>query len=142
MATKVKIILGRKDKVDFPLLNLFNIDAKVDSGAFTSALHCDKIQLLQKDGIHWVKFRFNYKKEFFLPVFAIRKIKNSSGKSERRFIIKTKIRLFNIRYPIELSLSDRSKMDYPVLIGRKLLLGRFLIDVSQSDLSYKQKKKK
>lgn len=139
---KQKLILGRKDKVDFPLLNLFNIDAKIDSGADTSALHCDKIQLINKHGIYWVKFRFNHKKEFSLPIFAIRKIKNSSGKSEKRFIIKTKIRLFNKRYPVELSLSDRSRMEYPVLLGRKLLLGRFLVDVSQKDLSYKQKKKK
>ena len=38
-----KQLIGRVDKIDFPLLNLFEIDAKIDTGAYTSAIHCSKI---------------------------------------------------------------------------------------------------
>ena len=47
---KVKKTIGRKDKGDFPELNLKNIDIKIDTGAYTSAIHCHKIKTKEIDG--------------------------------------------------------------------------------------------
>ena len=139
-------VIGRKDRVDFPRLRLYGIDAKIDTGAYTSAIHCHNIKLIDKDGEEKVRFNlldssrpsYNNKK-FTLQVYGRRKIKNSFGQVEQRYIVKTKILLFGELFDIELSLTDRSKMEYPVLLGRKVLRNRFLVNVAQTNLSYKQK---
>lgn len=138
--------IGRKDRVDFPELRLYDIDAKIDTGAYTSAIHCHSIKVIDKDGEQRVRFNlldpshpsYNNKK-FTLPIYRRRRIKNSFGQVEERYIIKTKILLFGKLFDIELSLTDRSKMEYPVLLGRKVLRSRFLVSVAQTNLSYKQK---
>jgi hypothetical protein len=140
------IVIGRKDRVDFPPLRLYNIDAKIDTGAYTSAIHCHNIKIIDNDREQKVIFSlldpshpsYNNKK-FTLPIYRRRRIKNSFGQVEERYIIKTKILLFDELFDIELSLTDRSKMEYPVLLGRKVLRNRFLVNVMQADLSYKQK---
>jgi hypothetical protein len=140
------IVIGRKDKIDFPQLRLYDIDTKIDTGAYTSAIHCHGIKLIDKEGKQRVRFNlldpsrpsYNNKK-FTLLVYGRRKIKNSFGQVEERYIIKTKILLFGELFDIELSLTDRSKMEYPVLLGRKVLRDRFLVNVAQTNLSYKQK---
>ena len=144
-----KLVIGRKDKADFPELRLYGIDAKVDTGAYTSAIHCHNIRVKVKDGKKTVYFNlldpshpsYNEKK-FRLPVYAKKRIKNSFGQVEERYIVKTKLVLFGKSYDIELSLSDRSKMECPVLLGRKLLIKNFIVDVGKVNLSYRQKKRK
>lgn len=65
-----------------------------------------------------------------MPVSKIKKVKSSNGKSEDRIFVETVIELFGKKYKAELSLTDRKDMKYPMLIGRKYLQGRFLVDVS------------
>lgn len=143
-----KQIIGRREKVDFPELDLSGIGAKVDTGANTSSIHCHDVQLVKRGGKKMVHFRlldpshpaYNHK-EFTLPLAATRSIKSSFGDRETRHIIKTKIRLFNQDYDVELSLTDRSKMEYPVLLGRKLLKTNFIVDVDRVDISEKMRKR-
>lgn len=144
-----KKIIGRKDKVDFPKMRLYDVDAKIDTGAYTSAIHCHNIKIKEKDGTNYVTFNLldpshpNYNdKRFTVPLYAKKRIKNSFGESEERCIIKTVISLFGEKFDIELSLTDRSRMDYPVLLGRKLLKKGFVVDVSRGNLSYRQKHKR
>lgn len=141
-------IIGRRDKIDLPDLGLENLDAKVDTGAYTSALHVRGIKAFQKDGKSWVRFRMKHpshpaynNQKFELPVHAYKNIRSSTGKSERRYIIRTRLVLFGKSYQTEFSLADRSKMECPVLLGRKILYRKFLVDVVQKDLSYTQKMK-
>ena len=140
------IIIGRKDRVDFPELGLYDIDAKVDTGAYTSAIHCHDIMEVDEVGVSKVRFRLldpsrpSYNNmELIQSIYAKREIKNSFGQVEERYIIKTKVLLFDRLFDIELSLTDRSRMLYPVLLGRKLLFNHFIVDVRQTDLSYNQK---
>lgn len=142
-----KIFIGRSEKVDFPKLDLFNIDAKIDTGAYTSSIHCTNIKKVIENGEKYVTFNLldashpHYNnKPFKLPVYSENEVKNSFGQIESRFVIKTIIRIFDKNYPIELSLTDRSGMGFPVLIGRKVLYNRFIVDVTRKDLSFKQKK--
>lgn len=146
--SSVKKIIGRRDKVDFPRMRLYDIDAKIDTGAYTSSIHCHNIQVRDKDGEQYVTFNLldpshpHYnEKRFRVRLYAIRNVKSSSGRSEKRCFIKTNIRLFGESHDIELSLTDRSNMDFPVLLGRKLLSKRFIVDVTRSNLSYKHKVK-
>ncbi|NIP30207.1 MAG: peptidase [Candidatus Dadabacteria bacterium] len=143
-----KTIIGRKDKVDFPQLKLFNIDAKVDTGAYTTSIHCSTIELIKENHKKYVLFKLldpthpKYsKKKFKLPIYKEKNVKSSFGEYEQRYIVKTIVRLFERNYDIELSLTNREKMTYPVLIGRKLLSKKFIVDVNRYNLSYRQKRK-
>ena len=71
--------------------------------------------------------------------FTQREVKNSFGEAELRYIIRTTIKLFNRKIRAEFSLSDREKLRFPVLLGRKILRNRFLIDVTRKDLYYHTK---
>lgn len=143
---KNKIIIGKKDKADFPELELFNIDIKIDTGAYTSSIHCHNIKEIEEEGERYIEFQlldpshkdYNNKK-FKVKNFKEKKIRSSNGKGEKRYIIKTKIHIFKKKYTIELSLSERSEMRFPVLIGRKLLNKKFIVDTSLSNLSFNSK---
>lgn len=141
-----RIIIGRKDIADFEKLNLFGIEVKIDSGAYTSSFHCHKIEKVTKDGVEKIKCNFldpgheqYHEKEFCFEKFEIRSVKSSNGMVEERFSIFTEITIFKNIYPIELTLTERPDMKHPVLLGRKFLSKRFLIDTSRKNLSYNQK---
>lgn len=144
--SKEKRIIGKKDKADFPLLGLENIDIKIDTGAYTSSIHCHEIKTEMVDGLKIVKFKLldpthkNYNHlSLSAPIHKEKKVKSSIGKAEKRYLIKSKIILFGKSYNIELSLTNRGSMRYPVLIGRKLLNKKFLVDTSLINLSYNHK---
>lgn len=141
-----KKIIGRRDKADFPDLGLSDIDVKLDTGAYTSSIHCHEIKVIEKNGVKIVYFRlldpehpdYNHKL-LSAPVFKEKKVKSSIGEAEYRYIIKSTMVLFGKRYKIQLSLTDRGNMRYPVLIGRRLLNNKFLVDTSLKNLSFNQK---
>lgn len=144
---KAKII-GRRDKIDLPDLSLWDLDAKVDTGAYTSALHVKGIKAIDKEDGPWVVFKLKHpthpsynNMKFELPVYAHKHIKNSFGQIEKRYIIRTPLVIFGKSYITEFSLTNRSKMECPVLLGRKLLYRKFTVDVSQKDLSHQRKHK-
>jgi hypothetical protein len=146
---KQKFTLGRKDKAKFPELGLVDIDIKMDTGAFTSAIHCHKIGKKTINGKDVVVFtlldpshpQYN-NQEFTVENYLEKRIKNSFGSSEKRFVIKTVILLFGKKHSIELSLSERGEMKFPILIGRRFLMGKFIVDSARYDLSYKRRQKK
>ena len=137
-------VIGRLERIDFPDWDLFGIDAKIDTGAYTSSLHCHHIEPFKKGGKPYIKFNlldpshniYN-DKLFKLPIYDTKMIKSSNGKTEERYIIKTTIPILGRSYDVELSLTDRSEMKYPVLIGRKLISGNFIVDVSKKYLAKK-----
>lgn len=133
MPAKPKQIIGKKALVDFPELGLTGINAKIDTGAYSSTLHCHDIHLNGKklcfkvlDTNHPVFSQ----KEHCISEFSRKKIKNSFGEIEQRYIIKTKIKIAGRVIKSIISLTDRATMRYPVLIGRKLLKNKFVVDVS------------
>lgn len=138
-------ILGRYDRVDLPQLGLQNIHAKVDTGAYTSSLHCHQARvvdnvlefiLLDEEHPEFTGMKFYFKE------FEERYIKNSFGEVERRFVIITTLKIFNEEIVTEFSLSNRGSLKFPILIGRKILRNRYLIDITKKNLSYKEKKRR
>lgn len=139
-------IIGRVDKVDFPELDLKNIDIKVDTGAYTSSIHCHEITEVEINGIKHIEFKLldpSYPKYndkvFKVKNYEVKSVKSSFGDTEQRYIINTIIVIFENNYPIKLSLSERSDMKFPVLLGRRFLNKQFIVDTSLKNLSSKLK---
>lgn len=136
--TDKKLIIGRLERIVLPNLTADTLEAKIDTGAYTSSLHCHDVQLFQKKESQWVRFFILdpthpiYKKQAFdCPVFKVKKIKSSNGLVSERVIIKQKAFFCGETRTIQLSLSDRSDMKYPVLIGRRFISENYLVDVSK-----------
>ncbi|SMG21459.1 Uncharacterized conserved protein [Marivirga sericea] len=147
---KSKKIIGRIDKLDLPELGLSKVQAKIDTGAYTSAIHCSKIHIEKtKEGTGFLVYTISGKrlgqgmkaKKFKTSEFKLKRIKSSNGQVQERYVIKTKIKIFNKIYNTEFSLSDRSHMKNPILLGRKLLSGRFVVDVTEENLSFEYHQK-
>jgi hypothetical protein len=135
-----KLIIGRTDVIDFPDLGLSNVRAKVDTGAYTSAIHCYKVSVVKGKITFYLPAHRNEKhQKFTTEQFELKAIKNSFGQTEKRYVIKTRVVLFGKTFKTEFSLADREQMRYPVLLGRKLLRNRFLVDVSLENVSYSEK---
>ena len=144
----MKITIGRSDKADFPELLLSEIDVKVDSGAYTSSIHCSNIKEISVNGEPFIQFTlldpehsFYNNKEFTFKNYNSKLVKSSNGISEMRFMIQTEIFIFNTTFPIYLTLSERKDMKFPVLLGRKFLNKKFVIDTVKKNLSHKLKTK-
>ena len=137
MIHKLKLI-GRREYIDFPELNISGLEAKIDTGAYTTALHCHDIEVREINGKQMLCFylldpmhpEFNDAEQQF-ENFTKKTIKNSSGEAEERFIIKTLVKLGHKNIRSAISLTDRGSMRYPVLIGRKMVKNKFIIDVNQ-----------
>jgi hypothetical protein len=137
-----KKIIGRVDKVDFPKLNLFDVDVKIDTGAYTSAIHCT--QIIEEHNMLRCSFssigHANFKsKDIIFENYSRTNVKSSNGFKENRFKIKSDIIFFGKIYRINLTLSTRDDMKFPVLIGRQFLRKKFLVDVDLENQSYSQK---
>lgn len=138
--------IGRKDRIDLPELNLFNLEAKVDTGAYGCALHCHDIEVINIDGKRVLQFDLldpehpEYEREIFrFTDFGEKVVKSTSGECENRYTIFSELVIFNIAHKVEFSLTNRAAMRTPVLLGRKLLRKRFIVDVAEKDVSYKLK---
>ena len=137
-----KKILGRKDTVDFPKLGLFNIEVKIDTGAYTSAILCSEII---KEGDH-LRCIFNSevhknfgKTEIVFEEYSLTNVKSSNGYKENRYKVKSEVVFFGKTYKINLTLSTRDDMKFPVLIGRQFLKHKFLVDVDLEQVSFLSK---
>lgn len=140
---KTKTIIGKKELISILDLELFDLDAKVDTGADSSALHCDDIEI--KDGfVHFTLLdeihTAYHGKRMSMPLYKIKKVRSSNGQLQERPSIKVTVEFFGKTYKSVISLTNRADMKYPMLIGRRFLSGKFLVDVSQEYLS-KQKGK-
>ena len=138
------LVIGRTDLVDFPDLGLFDVQAKIDTGAYTSSLHCKEVQLIktgEKKTLRFLLMDKNGKdtRQFYTDQFSQRMIRNSFGVAEKRYVIETRVVLFGRSIRTEFSLADREALKNPVLLGRQLLRNRFVVDVSQKDLSHQKK---
>lgn len=134
MDNSAKMTIGSFEPVSFPDFNGYEVTAKIDTGAYTGALHCTKIREEEsEDGpvLHFSPFD-HPEIDIELSEFAVNHVRSSNGTAESRYFIDTNITIKGNTYPIVLSLADRSEMKWPVLIGRKFLRKHnFLVDVNQ-----------
>ncbi|MFT5511761.1 MAG: hypothetical protein ACI8SE_000154 [Bacteroidia bacterium] len=140
--SKTLITIGITDVIDMPDAGLFDLPCKIDTGADTSSIHCERIKVKEIDDVECLVFKLLDKrhplytnKEIVTSEFKEKKVKSSFGDFEIRYQVKLKIILFGKRYRVAFNLSYREKMKYPVLLGRRFLSKKFLVDVSQNNLS-------
>ncbi len=140
---KKKVIIGRTDRADFPKLKIEDIDIKIDTGAYTSSIHCKDIE--ETDGVLYATLLDEehdqyHGKRLRFEDYKITSVRSSNGSVDLRYEVQGNIRLFKKLYKISLTLSNREEMRYPVLIGRKFLSSKFIVDPELQNISYLQSK--
>ncbi len=134
-----KLCLGWREWVALPELNLPAIKAKVDTGARTSALHAFLIEPYTQDGkdmlrfmIHPIQQNQDLAVECHCPVFDYRQVTDSGGHSEMRYVIQSTVMIGSGQWPIELTLTNRDTMRFRMLLGRRAMEDRFIVDPGAS----------
>ena len=134
----VKEVIGWREKVELVDFDNSVIKAKLDTGARTSSLHATHISESEDSGDKYVSFRLKNigtktkYKYFKCKLREWRIVRNSGGDEEYRPVNQTKIRIGNREMKIEITLTQRSRMSYDMLIGRTALRRKFLVDSGKS----------
>ena len=126
------ITIGRKEYVKIPIISKNKYIAKIDTGAYTNSIHIKGIVILD-NGIE-VTFNDGIKVFFNRGDYHMKKVISSNGTSEIRVLVKIKLKLGRKVYNTKFTLTDRSNMKNSILIGRKFLRNRFIVDVSKEFL--------
>ena len=132
-----KPIVGRREYVAFPEWGIKGVEAKIDTGARTSAIHVDNVKRLPKDRVQFdvVLSRRKPDRRVHVEADLVRftRVRSSTGHRQERFVVATKIRIGDIKRRIELSLVSRKQMLCRMLLGRTAVTG-LLIDVDVKHL--------
>lgn len=141
-----KIIIGAEETLTLPDLGL-QLTARIDTGAKTSSLHVERLKLVKVGKKRTVYFDVSPQEnadtlndddtgsyQFCSPVVAVRKIRSSNGEAESRPVIKTHLVMNNHRWTIELTLTNREQMTYPMLLGREAMGNRVLVSPGEQYL--------
>jgi len=141
--TKTKPIIGWREHIDLPELGIYSLNAKIDTGARTSALHVTKVRPFKKlDGSEWLELHIpaiesdGSEQDIVceMPSDGKRKVKSSSGHLDERYVLTTTLKLGSFERKIEITLTNRMSMRYSMLLGRTALRSHFLINSGKSYL--------
>jgi hypothetical protein len=115
-------LVGWKEAVSFPKLKLGPIVAKIDTGARSAALHVDAIGIAGRK----VRFMIGHKR-YAAPLVGYKRVKSSNGHTETRAVIRATVQLGQTVMKTEITLTDRTDMDVPMLLGRNSIKGLFIV---------------
>jgi len=118
------------------------LKAKLDTGARTSSIDAVDVEPFERDQKHWVRFRIplskrledtNLSKDIFLerPVVRETLIKDHLNESMTRYVVNIDVCLGGITFTTPVTLADRHRFNYPLLLGRIALQGRAVVDAAQ-----------
>ena len=137
-STSTRTMLGWREWVALPGLGIRAIQAKVDSGARSSALHVDAQWHFVEGGAPWVGFRLTPGDataiECVSPVIDEREVTDSGGHVTRRVFVRTLLRVAGVERDIDINLTDRRGMRFPMLLGRSAMARAFTVDPARSFL--------
>lgn len=129
-------VIGWREHIALPDLGIDLLDARIDTGAKTSSLHAIDIEEVDRDGSPFVRFSVPAGESAAISCEASliesRRVRSSNGESTVRPVVRTTLRLAGSEFSIEVTLTNRSQMRYPMLIGRSALQERFLVNVALS----------
>lgn len=134
-------MIGWREWIDLSSIGLPAVKAKIDTGARTSALHAFFVAPFEEAGhskvrfgIHPLQQRTDIEVVCVADVVDQRNVSDSGGHREMRYVIETPIRLGDLEFPIEITLTDRDTMAFRMLLGRTAISDRFLVDPTKSYL--------
>lgn len=128
-------VIGWREWVALPTLQVRRLRAKIDTGARTSSLHAEDCEEYDADGVTRVRFcvrTAHHRYSCDAEVVDHRVVRSSNGQTEDRPVIRVDCRLGDVVWPIELTLTDRTPMRFPMLLGRRAMDRRFLVDPGRS----------
>ena len=135
------ITLGWRERLALPDLGIPALKAKLDTGARSSSLHVDELESFERDGAIWLRFvvsagrRHRIVTQCEAPALYRRAVVDTGGRRTERWFIRTDAVLAGRRFSVDVNLTDRRHMLFPMLLGRTALHGRFAVDPA---LSYTQ----
>ena len=130
--------LGWREWLALPVLGIASIKAKLDTGARSSSLHVESLETFHQDGALHVRFLVRTRRRgqrlvaCSAPVLDRRRVTDSGGHRSERWFIRTGVALAGRVFEVEMNLTDRRVMLFPLLLGRSALAGRFSVDPSLS----------
>lgn len=112
------------------------LEARIDTGAETTSIHAEEIALVEIDGKRYVRYvltdpQSGERHEMETRLRRRVLIRQADNVLDRRFVVRLWVTLGEQRSRIELTLSDRADMEYPLLIGRNMLTDAAVVDVSR-----------
>jgi hypothetical protein len=135
------ITLGWRERLALPSLGVPVLKAKLDTGARSSSLHVEWLEVDERADGTWLRFQVRTTRKGGVSepceakAIGQRAVTDSGGHSTTRWFIEAEIELAGERFTAEVNLTDRRHMLFPLLLGRTALHGRFQVDPS---LSYSQ----
>lgn len=124
-----------------PDLGIPEIKAKVDTGASNASLHAFNIELFDRDGVPYVRFEIHPRQRRSTPSIPCeaplaqeRKVRNPGGRSELRPVIRTRLVIAGEEINALVNLTTRDEMTFRMLLGRRTIRGRFVVDPGRSYL--------
>lgn len=134
-------VLGWREWLALPDLGIPAIKAKIDTGARTSAIHAASVETIRRDGadlvrfhVHPVRSRPDIIVRGEVPILDRRVVSDSGGHREERIFVRTRLVAGGREWPIEINLTDRETMLFPMLLGRTAMAGRVLVEPEHSYL--------
>jgi hypothetical protein len=134
-------LIGWREDVVLPEFGDGVIIAKIDTGARNAALHAEDIEIKGKR-VSFVLELGGAKKRHELQVTGSKRVKSSNGFSELRPIVEIVIQLGIHKFPVETTLTNRTDMGVPMLLGRNSIKGRFIVNPARSFIVSRIKKKR
>lgn len=132
------ISIGWWEWVRLPGITGKVIKGKCDTGATISALHAEEVSTYKVGDLTFVRFRvFGSDEPVELRVVEMRAVRSSNGEAQERPVVLLPVEFAGVTFAIDCTLTDRTPMTYPMLLGRSALAGRFVVDPSQGRLHRK-----
>ena len=132
------VTLGWRERLALPQLGINLLKAKLDTGARSSSLHVDTLESFVRDGDTWLRFTVSSGRRHPVSVCCEaqaldrRAVTDTGGRRTERWFIRSDVLLAGQRLSIDINLTDRRHMLFPMLLGRTALLGRFAVDPARS----------
>lgn len=138
---RYKTIIGRYELIQFPEYLLGEVPAKIDTGAHLSTVHAGDVKEVKKGDKTVLRATllaahasYPYSREVEFEEYSSTVIANSFGQKEERYVVMIKVKVANKVFKAKFTLADRSKKPFPILLGRHMLNGRFIVDSSVSNI--------